>query len=185
MCLFCHMFLHHQELPAPGSYVDPKPFRKADSSITVSYEILQGIVPLLLFIQQQPAASHLQPLCLPRQVLGHKPLSPQRVTHLCFGPLCASGLSLQELPKAMKTLVRLQARSHLSHLCGRYLSSRARSSRRAGGHDQCRAQERSAWTWGGHGQALGSWAEAPRPPVASTVGGLGPWAARGTAMGLG
>lgn len=85
----------------------------------------------------------------------------------------------------METLARLQARSHLSHLCGRYLSSRARSSRRAGAHDQGRAQERSAWTWGGHGQALGSWAETPTPPGASTAGGLGPWAARGTAMGLG
>lgn len=132
-------------------------------------------MPLLLFIQQQPAASHLQPLCLPRQVLGHKPLSLQQVTHLCFGPLCASGLSLQELPKAMETLARLQARSHLSHLCGHYLSSRARSSRRTGRHDQGRAQERSAWTWGGHGQALGSWAETPptRCQHGRWVGALG------------
>lgn len=131
-------------------------------------------MPLLLFIQQQPAACHLQPLCLPRQVLGHKPLSLQQVTHLCFGPLCASGLSLQELPKAMETLARLQARSHLSHLCGHYLSSRARSSRRTGRHDQGRAQERSAWTWGGNGQALGSWAETPPHQVPAWPVGWGP-----------
>lgn len=141
-------------------------------------------MPLLLFIQQQPAASHLQPLCLPRQVLGHKALSLQQVTHLGFGPLCASGLSLQELPKAMETLARLQARSHLSHLCGRYLSSRARSSHRAG--DTTRAVHRNAAPGPGVGTGR-PWAAGlrPPPPGASTAGGLGPWAARGTAMGLG
>lgn len=118
-------------------------------------------MPLLLFIQQQPAASHLQPLCLPRQVLGHKPLSLQQVTHLCFGPLCASGLSLQELPKAMETLARLQARSHLSHLCGRYLSSRARSSHRAG--DTTRAVHRNAAPGPGVGTGR-PWAAGLRPP---------------------
>lgn len=119
-------------------------------------------MPLLLFIQQQPAASHLQPLCLPRQVLGHKALSLQQVTHLCFGPLCASGLSLQELPKAMETLARLQARSHLSHLCGRYLSSRARSSHRAG--DTTRAVHRNAAP--GPGVETGRpWAAGLRPPL--------------------
>lgn len=139
-------------------------------------------MPLLLFIQQQPAASHLQPLCLPRQVLGHKPLSLQQVTHLCFGPLCASGLSLQELPKAMETLARLQARSHLSHLCGRYLSSRARSSRRAG--DTTRAVHRNAAPGPGVGTGR-PWAAGLRPPPPGANPGVGVLGTAGHSHGAG